>query len=199
MKPARSALVALAATFSLTSPAALAVTYSKNNGVISYTANANNVPMISTLSVLGTLLMPYDNVGAGYQMTGRSSSTFYNPTQAGDCLQNASQTLAIDPNWPGNGIGIPSSNGFEFTVTPRNYQTGPTCTGGPLLPFTFEFAATLGDLTHIPKEAMLLEMAMTRLSGADQSDDLLGRDRTITDSRSLDLLLFLDGGVGELV
>ena len=58
MKPARSALVALAATLSLTSPAALAVTYSKNNGVISYTANAYNVPMISTLSVLGTLLMP---------------------------------------------------------------------------------------------------------------------------------------------
>jgi hypothetical protein len=42
-----------------------AVTYTKNNAIISYTANENNIPMISTLSVLGTQLIPYDNVGSG--------------------------------------------------------------------------------------------------------------------------------------
>jgi hypothetical protein len=152
--------------------AAFGTTYSKNNGIISYTANASSVPMISTLSVLGTLLLPYDNVGAGFQMTGRSAAgNAYNPTQAGDCTQTPSQVLAIDPNWGGNPIGLPAANGLLFTVTPRNYNEPSSCLGvGALLPYTFEFGATLGDAVHLPKEGMLLEMALTRQSGSQAID-----------------------------
>lgn len=143
----------------------------KDNGVISFTANERGVPMISTLSVLGTQVMPYDNAGAGFQMTGRSSlDDAYNPTQAGDCLQNSSPVVAFNSNWGGNGIGLPAANGVYFTVQPRNYNEPSTgCAGiGPVLPYQFEFGATLGDGAALAREGMLLEMTITRFSGSQE-------------------------------
>jgi hypothetical protein len=55
---------------------------SLNNGIISFTADTNGYPMITTLSILGTQVMPFDNAGAGFQMAARSSAgNAYNPTQ----------------------------------------------------------------------------------------------------------------------
>lgn len=67
-------VAALAAVLILVATPAAAQTYTKNNGVISYDANMYGVPMISRLRILGTQVMPYDNAGAGFQMTGRSAA-----------------------------------------------------------------------------------------------------------------------------
>lgn len=138
----------------------------QNNGIISMNINQYNVPMISNLAVLGTTVMAYDNVGAGFQMDSRSAQgNAYNPTQAGDCAQNPSKLLALNTSWGGNGIGIPTSYGFQFRVQPRNYnQPGSTCPGsGALLPYEFDFGATLGDVAHFPKQGMIIDMTVTRL------------------------------------
>ena len=125
--------------------------------------------MISNLYILGTRVMPFDNAGAGFQMTGRSAQgNAYNPTQAGDCAQYASQTIFVDASWSGSNLGIPSSNGLLFSVAPRNYNEPVTCLGqGPILPFNFEFGATLGDGITLPKEIMVVDMYYTRWSGSE--------------------------------
>jgi hypothetical protein len=146
--------------------------YRKSNGIISYDANAYGIPMISNLSILGTRVMPYDNAGAGFQMTGRSAAgNAYNPTQAGDCTQKPSQVISIVDNWAGSGTNINPSNSLLFSVAPRNYNEPVTCQGtGAVLPFSFEFGATLGDGATLPKEGMLLDMYYTRWSGAEVLD-----------------------------
>lgn len=141
----------------------------QNNGILSMNIDENGFPMISNLSVLGNGVMYFDNAGAGLQMDARSSlGNAYNPTQAGDCAQNPSKLLSLNTDWGGNGIGIPASYGIQWSVQPRNYnQPGPTCPGaGALLPYTFNFAATLGDGVHFPKEGMVIDFTMTRLSGS---------------------------------
>ena len=166
----KPALVAAALVVGLAQSAeTIAQTYSKNNGIISFNANVHGVPMISDLSVLGTVLVPYDTVGAGFQMTGRSAlGNAYNPTQAGDCTQTPSRLDAAIDNWGGNNIGLPATNGLQLQVTPRNYNEPSTCLGvGNLLPYNFAFGATLGDGTILPREAMLLEMSITRLAGSE--------------------------------
>jgi hypothetical protein len=150
-------------------PHSSATTYAKSNGIISFNANTYNVPMISDLSILGTVVMPYDNVGAGFQMTGRSvANNNYNPTQAGDCAQTPSPLISAVDNWPGNNIGLPATNGLLLTVAPRNYNEPSTCLGvGPVLPYQFDFGITLGDALHLPKEGALVEMSMTRQAGGE--------------------------------
>lgn len=140
----------------------------QNNGIISMNINEYGFPMISNLSVLGNGVMLFDNAGAGLQMDARSSlGNAYNPTQAGDCAQNPSKLLALDTSWGGNGAGIPASYGIQWTVQPRNYNEPSTCLGaGALLPYEFDFAATLGDGVHLPKEGMIIDMFVTRLSGS---------------------------------
>lgn len=157
----------------LMSTAASAQTYTKNNGVISFDANMYGVPMISRLRILGTEVMPYDNAGAGFQMTGRSSAgNLYNPTQAGDCAQNPSTIIGVVNNWTGADVGVPASHSLLFSVAPRNYNEPVwTCAGpGPVLPYEFEFGVSLGDGVTIPREAMVLDMTYTRWAGSEPLD-----------------------------
>lgn len=140
-----------------------------NNGIISMNINEDGFPMVSNLSVLGNGVMYFDNAGSGLQVDARSSlGDAYNPTQAGDCAQNPSKLLSMDMSWGGNGIGIPASYGVEWKVQPRNYnQPGSACPGaGALLPYEFDFAATLGDGVHFPKQGMVIDFTMTRLPGS---------------------------------
>jgi len=157
----------------LVSIPASAQTYTKNNGIISYDANRYGIPMISRLRILGTQVMPYDNVGAGLQMTGRSTAgNVYNPTQAGDCAQNPSIVIGILNNWTGAGVGVPASNSLLFSVAPRNYNEPEwTCSGsGAVLPYEFQFGATLGDGVVIPRQAMVLDMTYTRWDDSEPLD-----------------------------
>jgi len=150
-----------------------AQTYTKNNGIISYDANMYDIPMISRLRILGTQVMPYDNAGAGLQMTGRSAAgNAYNPTQAGDCTQSPSIVIGIFNNWTGAGIGVPASNSLLFSVVPRNYnEPGWTCSGpGFVLPYEFQFGVTLGDGMVIPRQAMVLDMTYTRWDDSEPLD-----------------------------
>lgn len=140
-----------------------------NNGIISMNIDENGFPMISNLSVLGNGVMYFDNAGAGLQMDARSSlGNAYNPTQAGDCAQNPSKLLGLNTAWGGNGIGIPASYGIQWRVQPRNYnQPGATCPGaGALLPYEFDFAATLGDGVHLPQQGMIIDMSITPQTGS---------------------------------
>lgn len=145
----------------------------QNNGIISMNIDEYGFPMISNLSVLGNGVMYFDNAGAGLQIDARSSlGNAYNPTQAGDCAQDASKLLSLNTDWSGNAIGIPASYGIQWKVQPRNYnQPGATCPGpGSLLPYEFDFAATLGDGVHFPKQGMIIDFAMSRLSGSQTID-----------------------------
>lgn len=142
----------------------------KNNGVIAFDSNANGVPMISEIRILGTAVMKYDNVGAGFQMTARSSAgNAYNPTQAGDCRQHPSQVLSFSSNWSPSGLQLNAQNGVMFNVAPRDYAESTSCAsvGGVVLPFQFEFGATLGDAVSLPKELMVLDLYYTRQQGAE--------------------------------
>lgn len=144
-----------------------------NNGIISFTADTNGYPMITTLSVLGSQIVPFDNAGAGFQMDARSSlGNAYNPTQAGDCTGAASQLLGKTTPWSAPDLSLPSANGFMLSVTPRNYnQPGATCPGpGALLPYIFSFGTSLGDGGGIAKEVMVLDMFITRLNGSQDLD-----------------------------
>lgn len=166
-------LVASALLAALATAPASAQTYTKNNGIISYDANMYGIPMISRLRILGTQVMPYDNAGAGFQMTGRSAAgNAYNPTQAGDCTQTPSTVIGIVNNWAGAGVGVPASNSLLLSVAPRNYNEPTwTCAGpGPVLPYEFQFGASLGDGVTIPREAMVLDMTYTRWTGSEPLD-----------------------------
>ena len=167
-------------------------TYYKSNGIYSYSANQFGYPMISNLYVGGTLVMPFDNAGAGFQMTSRSSSgNAYNPTQAGDCAQNPSQIVAINPNWTGSGLGISPSNGLLFSVVPRNYNEPTTCLGaGSILPYSFEFGATMGDGIVLPKEVMVIDMYYQRWTGAQSIEKGISEAPTIFPSLSIFPLAF---------
>jgi len=166
-------LVACAFVLTLIPALVSAQTYTKNNGIISYDANMYDIPMVSRLRILGTQVMPYDNAGAGLQMTGRSAAgNAYNPTQAGDCTQSPPIVIGIFNNWTGAGIGVPASNSLLFSVAPRNYNEPEwTCSGpGPVLPYEFQFGATLGDGVVIPRQVMVLDMTYTRWDGSEPLD-----------------------------
>jgi len=140
-----------------------------NNGIISFTADTNGFPMITELAVLGTVLVPFDNVGAGFQMTGRSTlGNAYNPTQAGDCTATPSTLISETTPWnDGANLNLPSSAGFLFTVQPRNYNQPSACAGtGALLPYIFTFGATLGDGVHLPPQVMVIDMSITQQPGS---------------------------------
>ncbi|HWT40316.1 MAG TPA: hypothetical protein VN081_03560 [Dongiaceae bacterium] len=126
--------------------------------------------MITTLSILGTQVMPFDNVGAGFQMAARSTAgNAYNPTQAGDCNNVASPLNNETIPWSPSDLNLPSANGILFDVTPRNYDGGSTTaclTSQVPLPYTFTFGATLGDGIQIAKQGMIVDMSITRQAGS---------------------------------
>jgi hypothetical protein len=78
-------------------PVSFASTYVKGNGIIKIKINEphpNGVryPLISSLYIGNTLVMPPDNAGADFQITTRSSKgNLWNPTLGRDCRQNPSK------------------------------------------------------------------------------------------------------------
>lgn len=140
-----------------------------NNGIISISANTNGYPTVTNVSVLGTTIVPFDNPGANFQMAARSAAgNAYNPTLAGDCAGNASQLISANAAWSGPGLGLPISSGFQLNVKPRNYNEPTTCLGtGALLPYTFDFGLTAGDGISIPKQVVVIDMGIKRLSGSE--------------------------------
>lgn len=154
-------------------PIAEAQTYTKTNGIISFDANMYNYPMISRLRIMQTEVMPYDNPGAGFQMTGRSSAgNIYNPTQAGDCTGNPSDVIAISNNWNEPSLPITNTNSMLFSVVPRNYNEPVWDCAGPghILPYEFNFGISLGDGVTIPREIAVLDMKYTRWDGSEPID-----------------------------
>ncbi|MGH8082032.1 MAG: hypothetical protein ACREP7_15770 [Lysobacter sp.] len=145
--------------------------YQKDNGVLRVRLNESGYPMITSMWLLNSLVVPHDNAGADFQMTLRSSrGNAYNPTQGGDCKGNASKLTGVQPNWANN-LGLPAANGILLGVTPRDYgePEGTYCAGnGALLPFEMNFGVTLGDGARIPKEAMILDLSSKRLQGAEE-------------------------------
>ena len=164
-------LVMLVPISGIFSSPALAVTFVKDNGVIRVHLNEFNYPMITSLFIGGQLVMPHDNSGADFQMTARSfAGNAYNPTQGGDCVGNPSILTGVLPNWTGIG-GISPNFGILLGIDPRNYNAGPPgpCRGvGPVLPFNFNFGVTLGDGVVLPKQAMVVDMAMQREPGSQE-------------------------------
>lgn len=159
----------LATIFVATTTVATASTY-KNNGVLGVYLNYYGYPMITSLSILNTAVVPHDNAGADFQMTARSANgNAYNPTLGGDCLQEPSRLDAINENWTGAGLGVSAYNGVLLSVTPRNYnQPGPTCPGpGALLPISFKFGVTIGDGVKFPREMMVMDMSIMRNFGSE--------------------------------
>lgn len=137
--------------------------YTKNNGVIQININEHDYPMITNLYVNGSQIIPHNNAGADFQMTGRSpAGNAYNPTQGGDCQGNPSLLSGVIPNWNGNGLPMPASNGILLGVDPRNYNDNGSCpsTGGPILPYNFNFGVALGDGVFLPPQAMVIDMSM---------------------------------------
>lgn len=157
---------------------------SMGNGVIQIEMNGlvvNGVasPMITEMRVGGSLVVvPRENAGAGFQLTSRSEGgNKYNPTLGGDCV---GRTPPLGVNYIQNFQPLdflPAQNGTLFGVQPLLYQgdqtalpgDDPGCTG-PVVgqvapaPYFFHFGALLGDGNRVPREAMLLAMAINKLS-----------------------------------
>lgn len=154
------------------------------NGVIQLEMNGlvvNGVasPMITEMRVGGSLVVvPRENAGAGFQLTSRSEGgNKYNPTLGGDCV---GRTPALGLNYIQNFQPLdflPAQNGTLFGVQPLLYQgdqtslsgADPGCTGPVLAqvapaPYFFHFGALLGDGHRVPREVLLLAMAINKLS-----------------------------------
>lgn len=146
-------------------------TYTKDNGVIHVELNGYGYPMITNFKILGATAVPHDNAGADFQMTARSAQgNAYNPTQGGDCRGNPSLLNGTLENWNGASIGVPAQNGILLGVQPRNYNDPSSgdqgCAGnGALLPYQFNFGVTIGDGVSLPKEAMVIDMSIQKLTG----------------------------------
>lgn len=159
------------------SSALSAQTYYKGNGIYDIWMNQYNAPVITQLNVVGNVVVPWDNPGAQFQMTARSTlGNLWNPTQAGDCAGNRSTLTGVTSNW-NSGIGISSSNGIQLRVDPLLYDEtgtppGNTCTavqGSPTVaPMDFQFGVTLGDALSLPKEVIVVDMEMKREAGAQE-------------------------------
>jgi hypothetical protein len=147
-----------------------ATVYTKDNGVIRIKLNESNYPMITSMFINGGLVIPNNNAGADFQMTGRSSrGDAYNPTQGGDCRGNPSRLSGVIPDW-GDGPGdISPSNGILLGIDPRNYNaTSSGCNTGSILPYNFNFGVTLGDDIYLPKQVMVLDLTIVRESGSEE-------------------------------
>src|SRR5207244_673127 len=146
-----------------------ATTYTKNNGVIKIDLNQFGYPMITSMYILDSLVVPHDNAGADFQMTGRSRyGNAYNPTQGGDCNGNPSRLTGILPNWSAV-TGIPPANGILLGIDPRNYNEPDRCLGrGDLLPYNFNFGVTLGNGSILPREMMVLDLSIQPEAGSQE-------------------------------
>lgn len=166
-------LVLLAFVLFLPSTGLAQTTYFKSNSVYDIWMNQHNVPVITRLDVTGNVVVPWDNPGAQFQMTARSTAgNAWNPTQAGDCRRNKSTLTGVTRNWNA-GIGISSSNGIQLRVDPLLYDEDGlppnSCTAsatGTIAPVDFKFGFTLGDAISLPEQVMVLDMEVRRESGA---------------------------------
>ncbi len=148
-------------------------TYFKSNDVYDIWMNQHSAPVITRLDVVGNVVVPWDNVGAQFQMTARSTAgNAWNPTQGGDCKRNTSTLTGVTQNWDA-GIEISSSNSIQLRVDPLLYDEDGlppnACTasqGGTTAPVDFKFGFTLGDGISLPEEVMVLDMEVRRESGA---------------------------------
>ena len=154
------------------------------NGVIQIEMNGRAIngplsPMITHMTIGGGLdVVPRENAGAGFQFSSRSEGgNKYNPTIGGDCV---GRTPDIGPNYIQNFQPlnfIPAENGTLFGVQPLLYQgdqiamagADPACTGNiqngvQPAPYFFHFGALLGDGNRVPKQAMLIVMAINKLN-----------------------------------
>lgn len=134
-------------------------------------------PIVTQMWVAGLQAVPHDNIGADLQMTARSSKgDGYNPTQGGDCRGTPSILRAIEA-WNGVDPSVPATYGKRLEIAPRNYNepSYPGCRGvGDILPYDMRFAVTLGDGRSIPKELMLLDMAIRKQQGSTAEDIVKG-------------------------
>ena len=153
------------------------------NGVIQVEVNGKAIngvvsPMITEMKVGGSLaVVPRENAGAGFQWASRGEGgNKYNPTLGGDCKGRAPD---IGPNHIQNWRPLdflPADNGFLLGVQPYLYQgdqtaspeLDPGCTGGveqqaEAAPYVFHWGVVLGDGGRVPREAMLLAMAVQKL------------------------------------
>jgi len=146
--------------------------YVKSNGIFRVQLAGYSSPIITSLSLYGVQVVPHDNIGADMQMTARSPlGDAYNPTQGGDCRGIPSLLSGVIPNWTGAGLGTPSSYGILLGISPRNYNepSYPGCLGpGAILPYSFAFGLTLGDGVAMPRNLMVMDMSLRRLSGSQQ-------------------------------
>jgi hypothetical protein len=164
--------------FNTSTPAQGATVYTKDNGVIKIKLNEDNWPMITHLYINNAEIVPNYGVGADMQITTRSfNGNRYNPTQGGNCRGVPSNLSGVIPNWNGSGLGVSSTYGILLGVDPRSYDvTDPYCDPnqapnydvGPILPYNFNFGVTLGDGVNIPKQAMVLDVAVQRESGSQE-------------------------------
>lgn len=152
------------------------------NGVIQVEVNGKAIngvvsPMITEMKVGGLVVVPRENAGAGFQLASRGEGgNKYNPTLGGDCKGRAPD---IGPNYIQNWRPLdflPAENGFLLGVQPYLYQgdqtsmpgVDPGCTGGveqqaEPAPYFFHWGVLLGDGGRVPREAMLLAMAVQKL------------------------------------
>jgi len=148
--------------------------YFKSNNIYDIWMNQYNIPVITRLDVVRNVVVPWDNIGAQFQMTARSKAgNSWNPTQGGDCNQNKSTLSGVTQNWDA-GIGISSTNGIQLRVDPLLYSEDGLppqnrCTAlitGTTAPVDFKFGLTLGDAISLPKEVMVLDMEIRRENSA---------------------------------
>lgn len=140
--------------------------FTKDNGVIRVNLNEGGYPMITSMYILGTEVVPHDNAGADFQMAARERSN-YNPTLGGDCTMTPSTLTGYISDWVGGGLNIDPQLGILLGVDPRNYNETDTCLGqGEILPYDFNFGLTLGDDVSLPKQMMVLDMSIKRESGS---------------------------------
>lgn len=155
------------------------------NGVIRVEMNGEVIngvksPMITRMWVGDTVVVPKENAGAGFQLASRGEGgNKYNPTQGGDCK---GRTPILGTAYLQNFqpvASIAATHGTLFGLTPLLYQgdqtglpgTDPLCTG-PVVesispaPYYFHFGAVLGDGSVVPREAMLLYMAINKTHSA---------------------------------
>jgi hypothetical protein len=166
-------------------PAYGATVYTKDNGVIRIKLNESSPPyghwpMITSMYINGREIVPNYGVGANFQMTTRSyRGNAYNPTQGGNCRGDTSVLTGVIPNFANPSLGTGPTNGILLGVDPRDYNplepnncnqspSAPPAQVGQILPYNFNFSATLGDGVQFPKQAMVVGMSVQRESGSEE-------------------------------